>query len=79
MFAKQLDKGHIWLGAIAWTGVLRSSIIATKTEEETEGFLASEKEANEEERLSSHEKNFEENESIVEKILPHKDLTFMKA
>ncbi|KRX52774.1 hypothetical protein T09_13730 [Trichinella sp. T9] len=46
MFAKQLDKGHIWLGAIAWTGV-----------------LPSEKEANEEERLSSHEKKFEENES----------------
>ncbi|KRY30747.1 hypothetical protein T01_3070 [Trichinella spiralis] len=34
-----------------------------KTEEEIEGFLASEKEANEKERLSSHEEKFEENES----------------
>ncbi|KRY49550.1 hypothetical protein T03_16457 [Trichinella britovi] len=36
-------------------------------------------EANEEESMSSHEKKFEENESIVEKILPHQDQTFIKA
>ncbi|KRZ85208.1 hypothetical protein T08_13118 [Trichinella sp. T8] len=67
-FMKQLDKGHIWGGATNWTGVLRSSIITTFQEE-----------ANEEESLSSHVKKFEENESIVEKILPHQDQTFIKA
>ncbi|KRX42536.1 hypothetical protein T05_15404 [Trichinella murrelli] len=78
-FMKQLDKGHIWGGATNWTGVLRSSIITTKTEEEIEVFSAFQEEANEEESLSSHEKKFEENESIVEKILPHQDQTFIKA
>ncbi|KRX56816.1 hypothetical protein T09_602 [Trichinella sp. T9] len=69
-FMKQLDKDHIWGGATNWTGVLRSSIITTKTEEEIEVFSAFQEEANEEESLSSHEKK---------KILPHQDQTFIKA
>ncbi|KRY02384.1 hypothetical protein T12_7105 [Trichinella patagoniensis] len=28
MFTKQLDKGHIWLGAIAWTG---SNLVKNET------------------------------------------------
>ncbi|KRZ66072.1 KRAB-A domain-containing protein 2 [Trichinella papuae] len=52
---------------------------AAKAEEEIEGFLASQEEANEERSLDRDKKKYEENESIAEKNLLHQDQTCIKA
>ncbi|KRX26782.1 hypothetical protein T07_8989 [Trichinella nelsoni] len=57
----------------------KSLVDAAKTEEEIEGFLAFQKEANEKESLNRDGKNYEENESIAEKTFLHRDQAFIKA
>ncbi|XP_003369958.1 conserved hypothetical protein [Trichinella spiralis] len=52
---------------------------AAKAEEETKGFLASQKEANEKESLNRIEKTNEENESVDEKTFLHRDQVFIEA
>ncbi|KRZ55900.1 hypothetical protein T02_1917 [Trichinella nativa] len=50
-----------------------------QTEEEVEGFLAFQEEANEKESLNRDEKTYKENESIAEKTFLHRDQAFIKA
>ncbi|KRX52589.1 hypothetical protein T09_12248 [Trichinella sp. T9] len=50
-----------------------------QTEEEVEGFLAFQEEANEKESFNRDEKTYKENESIAEKTFLHRDQAFIKA
>ncbi|KRY08700.1 hypothetical protein T12_11885 [Trichinella patagoniensis] len=54
-------------------------IYLMQTEEEVEGFLAFQEEANEKESLNRDEKSYKENESIAEKTFLHRDQAFIKA